>query len=38
MLKLYYDIDPSSVVKEEIAKGKFIVELEDGSEKSSQYR
>ena len=34
MLKLYYDIDPSSVVKEEIAKGKFIVELEDGSEKA----
>ncbi|MGN1321374.1 MAG: Coenzyme F420 hydrogenase/dehydrogenase, beta subunit C-terminal domain, partial [Methanosphaera sp.] len=34
MIKLFYDIDPEEVVSEEINKGKFIVELADGTEKS----
>lgn len=34
MIKLFYEIDPDDVVSEEINKGKFIVELKDGTEKS----
>lgn len=34
MIKLFYNIDPEEVVSEEINKGKFIVELADGTEKS----
>ncbi|MDO5850921.1 MAG: Coenzyme F420 hydrogenase/dehydrogenase, beta subunit C-terminal domain [Methanobacteriaceae archaeon] len=34
MIKLFYDTDPQDVVKEEIDKGKFIIELKDGTEKS----
>ncbi len=34
MIKLFYDINPEEVVSEEINKGKFIVELADGTEKS----
>ncbi|WP_455644686.1 Coenzyme F420 hydrogenase/dehydrogenase, beta subunit C-terminal domain [Methanosphaera sp.] len=34
MIRLFYDIDPETVVSEEINKGSFIVELEDGTEKS----
>lgn len=34
MIKLFYEIDPEDVVSEEINKGKFIVELKDGTEKS----
>lgn len=33
MIEKFYDVDPSKVVKEEIDKGQFIIELEDGSEK-----
>lgn len=33
MIDLYYDVDPDDVVQEEIDKGKFIIELKDGSEK-----
>jgi len=34
MIDLFYEVDPDDVVKEEIDKGKFIVELKDGSHKS----
>ena len=34
MIKLFYDVDPEDVVKEEINKGQFIIELENGEEKS----
>ncbi|MGV8144844.1 MAG: Coenzyme F420 hydrogenase/dehydrogenase, beta subunit C-terminal domain [Methanothermobacter sp.] len=34
MIKMFYDVDPALVVKEEIDKGKFIIEMEDGTEKS----
>ncbi len=34
MIEMFYDVDPSEVVKEEIDKGKFIIELEDGTHKS----
>lgn len=34
MIETFYDIDPADVVKEEIDKGQFIVELKDGTEKS----
>lgn len=34
MIKQYYDVDPADVVKEEISKGQFIIELENGEEKS----
>ena len=33
MMEQFYEVDPDSVVKEEIAKGKLIVETEDGTEK-----
>lgn len=33
MIQLYYDVDPKRVVSEEISKGKFIIELDDGEEK-----
>ncbi|WP_321423402.1 Coenzyme F420 hydrogenase/dehydrogenase, beta subunit C-terminal domain [uncultured Methanobacterium sp.] len=33
MIELFYQIDPADVVKEEIDKGKFIIELKDGSHK-----
>ncbi|MDL2271323.1 Coenzyme F420 hydrogenase/dehydrogenase, beta subunit C-terminal domain [Methanobrevibacter sp. OttesenSCG-928-I08] len=33
MFQLFYEVDPSKVVKEEIEKGKIIIELEDGTEK-----
>lgn len=31
MIKLFYEIDPDNVIKEEIARGKFIIELRDGT-------
>lgn len=34
MIELFYEVSPEDVVKEEIDKGKFIIELKDGSEKS----
>lgn len=34
MIKLFYEVDPEDVIKEEIDKGKFIIELKDGSEKA----
>ncbi len=34
MIKMFYDVDPSEVVSEEIDKGKFIIELKDGTHKS----
>ncbi len=34
MIKLFYEIDPNDVVKEEIDKGKFTVELKNGTHKS----
>ncbi|MCD7781696.1 MAG: Coenzyme F420 hydrogenase/dehydrogenase, beta subunit C-terminal domain [Methanosphaera sp.] len=34
MIKLFYEVDPQDVVSEEISKGKFFVELKDGTEKS----
>lgn len=33
MIDELYEIDPSKVVKEEITKGQFIIELDDGTEK-----
>ncbi|MCS3901329.1 Coenzyme F420 hydrogenase/dehydrogenase, beta subunit C-terminal domain [Methanococcus voltae] len=33
MIKLFYEVDPFDVVKEEIDKGKFIIELKDGTHK-----
>lgn len=33
MIKLFYKVDPDDVIKEEIARGKFIIELKDGSHK-----
>lgn len=33
MIETFYEIDPDDVVREEIDKGKFIVELKDGSHK-----
>ncbi|AEH07192.1 Coenzyme F420 hydrogenase/dehydrogenase, beta subunit C-terminal domain [Methanothermococcus okinawensis] len=33
MIELFYDVNPEDVVKEEIDKGKFIIELKDGTEK-----
>ncbi len=33
MIEKFYDVDPSKVIKEEIDKGQFIIELEDGTEK-----
>lgn len=32
MIEKFYKVDPSKVVKEEIDKGKFIIELDDGEE------
>lgn len=32
MIELFYNVDPAEVVKEEIAKGKFIIELANGEE------
>ncbi len=32
MIEKFYNVDPSRVVKEEIDKGKFIIELDDGEE------
>ena len=32
MIEKFYNVDPSKVVKEEIDKGKFIIELDDGEE------
>lgn len=34
MIDLFYEVDPDDVVKEEIDKGKFIIELKDGTEKA----
>ena len=34
MIKLFYDVDPEDVIKEEINKGQFIIELKNGEEKS----
>ncbi len=34
MIETYYDVNPSDVISEEIDKGKFIIELKDGSEKA----
>lgn len=34
MIELFYEIDPSRVVKEEIDKGNFIIELDDGTHKA----
>jgi len=33
MIETFYDLDPDAVVKEEIAKGKLIIETADGTEK-----
>jgi formate dehydrogenase subunit beta len=33
MIKLFYEVDPKDVVKEEIDKGKFIIVMKDGSHK-----
>lgn len=33
MFELFYEVDPADVVKEEIDKGKIIIELKDGTEK-----
>jgi formate dehydrogenase subunit beta len=34
MIELFYDVDPEDVVKEEIDKGKFIIELKSGEHKA----
>lgn len=34
MIELFYEVNPEQVVKEEIDKGKFTIELKDGSHKS----
>lgn len=34
MITLFYDVDPEDVIKEEINKGQFIIELKNGEEKS----
>ncbi|MCK9152536.1 Coenzyme F420 hydrogenase/dehydrogenase, beta subunit C-terminal domain [Methanobacterium alcaliphilum] len=34
MIELFYEVDPADVIKEEIDKGQFIVELKDGTHKS----
>lgn len=34
MIDLFYEVDPNDVVKEEIDKGKFIIELKDGTHKA----
>jgi len=34
MIGMFYDVDPDDVIKEEIDKGQFIIELKDGSHKS----
>jgi len=34
MIELFYEVDPADVVKEEIDKGQFIIELKDGTHKS----
>lgn len=34
MIELFYEVNPDDVVKEEIDKGKFIIELEDGTHKA----
>ena len=34
MIKLFYEINPKDVIKEEIDKGKFIIFLKDGTEKA----
>jgi len=34
MIDMFYKVDPDDVVKEEIDKGKFIIELKDGSHKA----
>ncbi|MBP1946048.1 Coenzyme F420 hydrogenase/dehydrogenase, beta subunit C-terminal domain [Methanobacterium petrolearium] len=34
MIEMFYDVDPAEVVAEEIDKGKFIIELADGTHKS----
>jgi formate dehydrogenase subunit beta len=33
MIKLFYEVDPKDVIKEEIDKGKFIIVLKDGTHK-----
>lgn len=33
MIDLFYEVDPDDVLKEEIDKGKFIIELKDGTHK-----
>ncbi|MBP2144227.1 formate dehydrogenase subunit beta [Methanococcus voltae] len=34
MIELFYEVDPFDVIKEEIDKGKFIIEMKDGTEKA----
>lgn len=34
MIEMFYDVDPTDVVAEEIDKGKFIIKLADGTHKS----
>lgn len=34
MIEIFYNVDPADVVSEEIDKGKFIIELEDGTHKA----
>ncbi len=34
MIELFYEVDPKDVVKEEIDKGKFIIELKNGEHKA----
>ncbi len=34
MIEMFYDVDPKDVVAEEIDKGKFIIELSDGTHKA----
>ncbi|MBC7119094.1 MAG: Coenzyme F420 hydrogenase/dehydrogenase, beta subunit C-terminal domain [Methanobacteriaceae archaeon] len=31
MIRIFYEVDPDDVIKEEIAKGKFIIKLKDGT-------
>jgi len=34
MIKMFYNVNPEDVIKEEIANGKFIIELKDGTHKA----
>ena len=34
MIELFYEVNPEDIVKEEIDKGKFIIELKDGTHKA----